>query len=159
MATKTITVKIKGKSPLLMHKFPLVSIEGLEKKSSKEQAEIAAYREPNTGELYIPAVCIQRSLINAGVYSKGKGRASLQKIVAASLMIGPERVLLGTKKYEIDSRPIVIPATKGRVMRHRPRLDDWSCSFEIEYDDVLLTEEQIRKVVDDDGERVGLLDF
>ena len=159
MATKTIRVRIEGKSPLLMHKFPLVPIEAIEKKSPEEQAELAAYRDPDTQELYIPGVCMQRSLINSAIYSKGKGRASLQKVVAACVMISPERMSLGIKEYSIDSRPIVNPTTKGRIIRHRPRVDKWECTFEIDYEDTLLTEDQVRKVVDDSGERVGLLDF
>lgn len=159
MAIKIIDISIKGKSALLMHRFPEVPIEALDKKSKEEQAELAAYRDPDTGELYIPSVCIQRSLISAAVYSKGKGRASLQKVAAASVMINPERISLGVKNYAVDSRPVVIRATKGRIIRHRPRLDEWGCHFELEYEDTLLKEEQVRKIVDDAGQRVGLLDF
>jgi len=53
----------------------------------------------------------------------------------------------------------VIAATKGRIVRHRPRLDQWQLKFEIEYDPTLLKETQVRKIVDDAGCRVGLLDF
>lgn len=159
MAIKTITVRIEGKSALLMHKFPLVPIEAIEKKPPEEQAELSAYRDPDTQELYISGVCVQRSLINAAVYSKGKGRGSLQRVTAACVRISPERISLGTKDYKIDSRPIVVPATRGRIVRHRPRLDKWECAFEIDYENTLLMEEQVRKIVDDAGERVGLLDF
>lgn len=159
MAIKTIDVSIKGKSPLLMHRFPDMEIEALDKKPKEEQAEFAAYRDPETEELYIPGVCIQRSLISSAVYSKGKGRASLQKVAAASIMISPERISLGVKNYTVDSRPVVIRATKGRIVRHRPRLDDWSCQFEVEYEDTLLKEQQVRKIIDDAGQRVGILDF
>ena len=159
MSVRTIKVKIKGSSALLMHKFPMTPIEAIEKKSIEEQAEYAAYRDPNTEELFIPGINIQRSLVNAAVYSKGKGRASLKKPVAACVIISPEYCYLGTKEYDIDSRPVVIPATRGRIIRHRPRLDDWQVNFFIEYDDILLTEEQVRRVVDDAGSRVGLLDF
>jgi hypothetical protein len=158
---KKISCKVKGISGLLMHAFPMVPIENppIEKRSPEEQAELAAYRDPETGLLYIPGIAIQRCLIGAAAFSKGKGRASLQKQAAASLFIFPERVSLGVKDYALDSRPIVIPATRGRVIRHRPRLDEWKAAFEIEYDESLLTERQVRQVVDDAGSRVGLLDF
>ena len=100
-----------------------------------------------------------RCLVGAAVYSKGKGRASLQKPVAACVIVTPERASLGVKQYNIDSRPVNIPATRGRIIRHRPRLDKWSVLFTIQYDDELLTEEQLRQVVDNAGSRVGLLDF
>jgi hypothetical protein len=142
-----------------MHRFPAVMPEGLDKKSPEERAELAAYRTPDDGELYIPAINLQRSLVGAAAYSKGKGRASLQKQVAACLMVSPEYLRLGRKDFAIDARPVVIPATKGRVMAFRPRLDEWSVSFTVEWDDTLLRESEVRRIIDDAGSRVGLLDF
>ena len=158
MITKKLCT-IKGISPLLMHAFPMQPIEAIEKRSAEEQAEYAAYRDPDTQILYIPGVAIQRALIAAAAYSKGKARASLQKPVAACVLINPERCGLGVSEYKIDARPVVIPATKGRVIRYRPRLDEWKVELEIEYDNDLLTEVQLRHIVDDAGSRVGLLDF
>jgi len=163
MATRRIAVELKGISPLLMHAFPNVAIEAVEKKTPEEQAEFSAYRVPTEngtrGELYVPGINVQRGLVAAATFSKGKGRASLQKSAAACLMLAPERLLLGTTQYEVDARPVVIPATKGRVMRYRPRLDHWKIAFTLEYDDTLLSEKQVRQIVDDMGSRVGILDF
>lgn len=159
MATKKVQCTIKGISALLMHAYPMQPIEAIEKRSPEEQAEYSAYRDPDTQSLYIPGIAIQRAFIASASYSKGKGRGSLQKPVAACVMVNPERCDLGVKDYIVDSRPVVVPATKGRVVRHRPRLDNWQTTFEIEFDDNLLTEAQIRRVVDDAGSRVGLLDF
>lgn len=159
MGIKKVEVQIKGTSPLLMHSFPMEPIEAIEKQPPKVQAEHSAYRDPDTEELYVPGVNIQRALVSAAAYSKGKGRATLQKPAAACLMVSPERVSLNQKEYAIDSRPVVIQATKGRILRHRPRLDEWELKFQIEYDDTLLKETEVRRIVDDMGSRVGLLDF
>lgn len=158
---KKIFCKIKGISGLLMHTFPMVPIENppIEKRTPEEQAELSAYRDSENEDLYIPGIAIQRSFIAAAAFSKGKGRASLQKQAAACMFVFPDRVSLKTKKYVIDSRPVVVPATRGRVIRHRPRLDNWEVAFEIEYDESLLTERQVRQIVDDSGRRVGILDF
>jgi hypothetical protein len=156
---REVTVTIKGVSPLLMHAYPLEPDEAPEKKTPEEQAEKAAYRDPETKRLFIPGVNIQRGLVSAATYSKGKGRASLQKPVAAGVLVNPERVDLGVSSYAVDSRPVVIAATKGRVLRHRPRLDDWKATFGVEYDETLVTEKELRAVVDNCGQRVGLLDF
>jgi hypothetical protein len=75
------------------------------------------------------------------------------------VLVSPERVSLGTTEFTVDSRPVVVPATKGRVMRHRPRLDAWALSFALEWDETLITPTQMRRIVDDMGARVGLLDF
>lgn len=160
---KSIKVGIKGISPLLMHRFPLEPIEAVEKKTPEEQAEIAAYRmttKNGRGNLYIPGPAIQRSIVSGAAYSKGKGRGSLQKPVAACILVSPEILNLGVKDYVIDARPVVVPATKGRIVRYRPRLDEWEIKeFTIDYDPLLLKETELRRVVDDAGMRVGLLDF
>jgi len=158
MAVARIKVSIEGISALLMHRFPLEPIEAIDKKSKEDQAEIGAYRTPD-GKLYVPSVAMQRALVNAASYSKGKGRATLAKIAAACIMISPEYLILAPQKYTIDARAVVIKATGGRIVRYRPRFDKWKLSFNLEYDDTLLTNEQVRKIVDDCGQRVGILDF
>lgn len=160
MAIKKIDVSIQGITAILMHRFPMEPVKvPPELDTIENQAERAAYREEDTGELFVPGIALQRTMVNGATYSKGKGRATLQKPAAACLMVSPERVLLGTKEFKIDSRPVVMPSTRGRVVRHRPRIDDWKLSFELEYDDQLMSEVQVRQIVDDAGKRVGLLDF
>jgi hypothetical protein len=156
----SVEVKIQNLGlGLLMHAFPMEPIEALEKKPIEEQAEFAAYRCPESHNLYFPATNLQRALVAGATYSKGKGRASLQKSAAACLMLSPERLTFGVSKFTIDSRPVVIPATKGRVMRHRPKLENWALSFTLEFDDTLITPAQARRIVDDTGTRVGIGDF
>lgn len=156
----TIFVDIKGISPLLMHAYPMVEIPGIEKQPPEVQAEHAAYRIPgNSRELYLPGIALQRALVSAAGYSKGKGRSSLVKQTAACVLVSPEWIGLTVKEYAIDARPVVIPATKGRIIRYRPRLDSWECSFSIEFDETLLSEKQLREIVDNCGSRVGVLDF
>ena len=161
MSMKSVEVEISSISPLLMHAYPLVEVIALEKKSMEEQAELAAYRNPDNKKLYIPAECFQRALVSAATFSKGKGRgkSTLQKPVAACVMVEPERLDLGVKEYKIDSRPVVIKAIQGRIIRHRPRLDSWKVKMRVSWDDTLLEERELRKVFDDCGERVVVLDF
>jgi hypothetical protein len=153
-----VETTIGGISPLLMHAFPIQPIEAIEKKTREEQAELAAYRTPE-GVLHVPGVALQRCFISGATYSKGKGRGSLQKSAAACILVNPEYVELNSQEYTIDSRPVVVPATKGRITRHRPRFDKWELSFVIEFDDSLISAPQLRKIVDDSGSLVGLLDF
>lgn len=157
--TKQVSVTIKGISPLLMHAYPMVPIEGLEKLTPAEQAEHSAYRDPITKGLYLSGVAVQRAMVGGAAYSKGKGRASLQKSASACILVSPQRIPLNQSTYVVDSQPVVIPATKGRVLRHRPRLDEWKATFDIDFDPMLITEDQLRKIIDDTGSRVGLLDF
>jgi hypothetical protein len=156
---RIIKVQITGRSPLLMHRYPLEPVAAVEKKSMAEQAELSAYRDQESKRLYLPGTALQRALVDGATYSKGKGRASLQKVAAACLFVTPINLDLGTSGYEIDSRAVVNPVTKGRIVRHRPMISNWQCEFDLSYDDTLLTPEQCRQVVDDTGSRVGVLDF
>jgi len=142
-----------------MHRFPEEKLDPpLEKRTPEEQAEIAAYRTP-AGALYVPGEALRQALIRAAVYSKGKGRASLQKPLAACVTVEPEYLELGTDEYTIDSRSVVMPSTKGRVMRYRPRFDEWNIQATIGFDPALVTEKQLREIVDNAGSRVGILDW
>ena len=155
-----VSVRIKGLEPgLLMHVFPMVApAKPIQMMTREEAAEFAAYRSPDGNELYVPGVNLQASLVSAARYSKGKRGASLKSLAAACLRVEPARLLLGTDRYEIDSRGVVIKGM-GRVIRHRPWFPEWELSFSVETDDTLLREEQVREIVDNAGKRVGLLDF
>lgn len=154
---KQAKATIRGLSPLLMHRFPMEPVEAIDKKSPEEQARLSLYERD--GAPFIPGVNVHRMLIAAAAYSKGKGRATLGKIASAALFVDEAELPLGETPWTIDSRPVVIAATKGRIVRHRPRFDAWEVSFTISYDETLLTETQVRRIVDDGGQRVGLLDF
>ena len=156
---KTFKIRVEGISALLMHRFPMEQTPGADKLPGNEQAEIAAYRTPDSGELFVPGVAVQRALVKAAAFSKGKGRASLQKVAAACIFVAEEYCLLGTKEFSVDARPVVIQATRGRVIRYRPRLNKWGFSFTLDYDETLLRATEVRQIVDACGQRVGLLDF
>lgn len=156
---KKVRVTLQGVSALLMHRFPMEEIQGIDKMTKEEQTEIAAYRDQETRELYIPGVCIHRALISGATYVKGKGRGSLTKLAAACIIVEEEYCYLGVKEYVIDSRPVVNPVTKGRMIRHRPRLNNWKVSFTVIYDETVLSEKNMRDIVDYTCSRVGFLDF
>jgi hypothetical protein len=156
-----IELTIAGQSPLLMHAYPMIEISGLDKMKPEDQAKhhLYSHKQGNSEIFHIPGVNFQRALVAAAAYSKGKGRASLQKVAAASLLVEEPYLDIAPQRWVVDSRPVVIPATKGRIIRHRARFDDWEVSGTITYDSALLSEKQVRQIVDDAGSRVGLLDF
>ena len=80
------------------------------------------------GTIYQPAECIRQALINAGKAFK-KGRSSLTKTVASFVDISPEAIPHLETKWETDRRAVVIPSTKGRVMRNRARFNEWELEF------------------------------
>lgn len=166
-----IDVAIQGVTPLLMNRFTeeaevkvssgisTVSVSG--KGNPREQATKKAYADEK-GNLYIPGPNIFSCLIQAGKFHKnGKSKVTTLKssLVPAGISLLDIVCPLNTKAFEVDSRSVVIPATGGRIMAHRPRLDEWRTAFTLEVDDSMFSEEFVRLLVDDAGRKVGLGDF
>ena len=61
--------------------------------------------------------------------------------------------------WEVDSRPVRIPATGGRIIRHRALFNDWKLNFTLNLDTELLAPKMLREIVDAAGKRIGLGDF
>jgi len=123
--------------------------------NAKEDAENAAYRMKD-GTLFVPARAIKGCMVNASSWTKF-GKLSAKPIIAGSTHIEPSEVSLGTKDYEIDLRPVVVQ--RARIIRARPRLDSWKLKFQIIYnDDVIQQTEILKNILEEAGQRIGLLD-
>ena len=169
---KLIDVSIKGTTPLLQHRFT----EQAEANSStrkvlvsngtpREQAEKAVYR--NDQGFYFPGAAISRLLREAGSNHKLRGtRKSAKYVIPAAVLVLVDGVQLlngdgksPAKDYEVDSRPVTIPATKGRIMRHRPRFDQWSANFTLRVNDSILPVDFIQQLLTEGGQQIGIGDF
>jgi hypothetical protein len=169
------TVTISGVTPLLMNRFPdedpnakpRSSMIG-DKGTPRDQACKKTYETPD-GVLYIPGPNIYSGLIEAGKFHKvGKRQVTTLKsslIPSGIFLLDPECPLFDpqTKEkmtaWEVDSRPVVIPSTGGKVMCHRPRLDVWACSFTLHIEESEFDPKFVRTLVDDLGKKLGLGDF
>lgn len=166
---KKINVTIEGTSPLLMNRYNVEAELARQKGKRinktydpKEEAEKAAYfSTKGKRELIIPSGIIYAALLNASSFHK-IGRRSAKSILAGSLRIqdlnGGEEISLGTDKFEIDTRPVVIQ--RARVLKSRARLDKWKATFEITFNEDLIADAEIIKtVLKEAGLRIGLMDF
>lgn len=164
---KTIDVEIIGISPLIQHRFPL-PIDGapkgpMQKNKSQQTDDVeqSLYRLP-TGEIYQPSIHLLSSMKRAGAKFQipGQGKSTYKNLIGSgAVIITPDAILHQHQEYEIDARPVVVPATKGRVMRKRPMLPKWRLKFQIEYDDAEINANDIREILFYAGKRVGIGDF
>jgi hypothetical protein len=167
-----INIEIQGLSPLLQHRFSeraqvATPHRGIlnDYGDSREQAEEVVYRD-QAGYCYFPGQSIARLLREAGSNHKQRGsRRSLKYLVPAAVIVPMDIISIleesgkRTKTFEVDSRPVTIPATKGRIMRHRPRWDIWRAAFTLEVDEDVLSVEVVHQLLEEGGRRIGVGDY
>jgi hypothetical protein len=131
----------------------------------REAAEKVAHRNEK-GHLCFPGAAISRLLRESGSAHKQRGsRKSLRFIIPAAVLVFEDKIALKDAfgkpliDFEVDSRPVVIPSTKGRIMRHRPRLNSWNAEFTLEIDEDTLDPVTVRQLLTEGGTKNGIGDF
>ncbi len=161
---KKINVELTGITPILMNSPKSMIEESLDKKLKqttkthdlKEDAKKLAYTT-DKGELYIPSEAIKGCLIGAASYKK-IGKFAAKGMIAGGVFILEQEILLGTKKYDLDIRTVVIQ--RARIVKARPMIKKWKVNFELSYNENLIgNPEIIKQIFQEGGQRVGLLDF
>ena len=159
---KEIQVEIEGITPLLMNSpkamlDPQPEVKSARKKyDPKVEAEKVAYRTEK-GKLYVPSTAIKGTMVNAAAYKKA-GKFALRPFIAGGVRLKESEVILDNQKYEIDIRTVVIQ--RSRVVKWRPKVFPWKLNFTLIYNENTITDPKILKeVLNEAGERVGILDF
>src|SRR5260221_2347098 len=159
-----VHVRIEGISPLLVNQFHEEAADEAttgvharrERLSPQEDATKRLYPQNGNGPMF-PAENIRQSIIGASSRTK-IGRRSATTDVAAAVYIFPEMLSL-EGEWHVDSRAVVIPATKGRITRHRPMFNDWSISFDLQINVDLIDQRTVKEIVENAGALVGVGDF
>ena|ERR1700719_1030502 len=164
-----VEVAIVGTSSMLQNNFS--DDFGVEKSTRtiiqdrgtpREQAEKVVYR--NGSGFYFPSTWVIGALREAGSNHKMRGsRKSAKFLVPAAVRIieidvpirnGDGSSLI--KDFEVDSRPVTIPSTKGRIMKHRPRFDNWSAQFNLVIEPDVLPEDFVHQLLNEAGKSQGI---
>ena len=175
MGFKLIEVWIEGSTPLLQHRATEEALAGRTRDNvpgtpvdPRNVCERAIYRIPsNGGQIAVPGAAFARMLREAGGSHKAKGsRKSLKYIIPAAVLIMDDLcgLFLNDRKthitdFEVDSRPVTIPATKGKVMRHRARFNEWSCRLIMRVNEDILNEGIVRQMFSEGLQQIGIGDF
>jgi hypothetical protein len=168
---KTINVEIRGTSPLLVHRFSEDAEQAkatrrieVNNRNPREEATKVAYIAKD-GTFYFPAFMIPATMRNAGANHKMRGtRKTLRFVVPSAVRPCSDTITIlngngPARDFEVDARPVTIPSTKGRVMRYRPRWDQWGAKFSLMLNDTALSVEDAQRLLTEGGEFVGIGDF
>jgi len=170
---KLVSIEICGVTSLLVNRFSENSEKAkttrrveVNVRDPREEATKAAYIDPNDGTFYFSAFSMPNAMGNAGSNHKAVGtRKTLRFVVPSAIRMTSDRITITNgdgnpaKTFEVDSRPVTIPATKGRIMRHRPRFDLWGAKFDMTIDDNLLSPEMAHQLLSEAGLSIGVGDF
>ena len=157
-----IDVTIKGIAPLLQHRYKIeeeesatIKVKG--KRDYSGETESSLYRDEN-GIIYQPSEHILGAMTKAAVDFKitGRGRKTYRDLVKSSVIIFPEAIPHKNQNYIIDRRPVVIQ--RSRVMRQRPKFEEWELSFTIELLDEQFSVSALKDIIDQAG-KVGIGDY
>jgi len=169
---KNYAVTVEGVTPLMTNRF--VGDIGVDDGNSRpgfrgeegtprEQAWNTLYFSGDGETLIIPGPNVFASLMEAGKWFKiGRVKVTTVKTSLLPACLHLEELVLPIEhkdEWEVDSRPVRIPATGGRIIRHRAIFNDWKLNFTLHLDSTLLAPKMLREIVDAAGSRIGLGDF
>lgn len=178
MAWKTLTFRITGDAPLIMHNGSLADplskgakalklVSGKRKKTDADferMAEIefkaGLYIDEDRGPV-IPGENIEATIYNAAKITK-EG-----KIAKSACFVPKAAVLQYDGPRDADSlwkddrfrNCVGVKVGMSRIMRTRPIFKDWSAIVEVEYEDSVVNEEQVERWVNSGGTQIGLCDW
>lgn len=166
---KAIKITLSGITPLMLCAFTDAAAQAAtdgnraasngERKTPKEEAESFLYLNDD-GKPSVPNPNLLRCIMDGGSFFKsGRSKITTQKssLVPACAMIEEIMVPIESKDgWSIDTRPVRIPATGGRILRHRPLFNDWRLTFNLQLDETIISEKLMRDIVDAAGQRIGL---
>ena len=178
---ETMTLKIKGLTPLLMHNGQLcdpmnehtkamsAAVKDA-KKSKTEAAWKAAYRAEFMGGLYLDAKgepCLTSDMIDSMIVEgarktrQGKdAEISISSVPGTFALIykgprDPDKLWKSGAYHKVCGAKI----GKARVMRCRPMFVDWSVVIDLMYDTDLVNPKDVLKFVEKAGMQVGIADW
>lgn len=129
----------------------------------RDQAARCLYTTQDETKPIIPPTWFLGSWQAAGRdYKIGKRQVSTSKssMIPAAFTIMDEALIITPGTWEVDTRPVVIPSTGGRILRHRPRFEGgWSVSLTLDVDVSIISMTMAREIVDAAGKRIGIGDF
>lgn len=184
---ETLTVKLTGLGPLLMHNGQLANplsqatreIAKHSKKRNKTESDLYYLARLEwegglylrDGEVVLPVECLYKSFLEGARKSKnGKQfEAGVQVIDDAPLDYAGQKILANgngkfpdeslDKFFEEHSYVTMVGIQRRKVLRCRPRFTKWSSTVKLIYNSEIVGEDLIVQAIQDAGLLVGIGDY
>jgi len=161
--TEVYEVRIVGTRPLLLHNPAGISnfpkLRRGEHLPPEEEARRYLYLD-DEGRSCVTAQMIKACIRDAGRNYRVRGRRStFASMIRAALTIQPPMIPIISKDgWKVDIRSVVVQ--RQRILRARPRYDDWELRFKIiNSDPTVIPADMLKKILVDAGRYYGLGDF
>jgi hypothetical protein len=178
VAYKTLSFHLQGVSPLLMHRGGLADpmdyfaqqmkrISGKRDKTEADFMEMARiewfggmYADENDHPC-LPGEIIEATLINAAKKIKRGKQAQAGILCTGNFPLmydGPQTLeeLWELAPYRLTCG---VRVQRNRIMRTRPRFNEWQVKIDVQYDPQLLNPSEVAAIVKRAGEEIGFGDW
>lgn len=158
MFERKFNVEISGSKPYLMNRFdpsPSNKKKGITP-TVEEDCERALYKNSD-GAICIPSLQIEASLINSAKEFKFQNRRTYKDLFLSGIRIEPELIPLEPQEYKPYSVGVVIQ--RSRIMKSRPRFENWKLGFTIVNSDERITDDMLKEILNNAGNSKGIGDW
>lgn len=168
-----LKLRVNGTTPLLQSNASIMIAESLQPAKTRAEKDLTPERQAekrvylnDDGQFVHPTTAFRNSFLS-GAKEVKIGRAAAAKYLAGALLLNPQpaTVLLNEddepfEKYEVHSATVVMPSTKGRVIRGWPKFNNWHVNLDAYIDETMWPEsnQTLQRIFDFAGKLVGVGD-
>jgi hypothetical protein len=155
-----INCHIKGTRPLLMNAFVDESAKGPARKGQvyddHEEAVKRLHLDPS-GTTCQPARHLEACMVKSSADFKFTGKKSYKDVIKSGVFVEPLMIPHIKPEWLVDKQGVVVQ--RARIVRCRPRFDDWELKFEMVLRDERLEPLNVRNILEAAGKYVGIGDY
>ena len=175
-----VKITIKGTEPLIMHSSyglnprtelaqekAAITVKKGSNRTDADDARLAivecllSFWLDDAGEITIPPEAF-RSCLETAARKLKQGGDVREGLMVFRSAFKYDRGKLGNTPEEVANKAQFVTTAvvqRSRVLRVRPKFDDWSVTFSVEYDEELVDRSKLERWIDIGGRRIGLGDW
>jgi len=160
-AIYVVECSVKGKRPLMQNEMAIETADAAKTKTGQtyddqEEATKRLILNPQK-EICQKAEHFESAMVKASASFKITGHKTYKDLFKACVFVEPLLIPHNNQVFTIDKRFVRIGT--ARVLRCRPRFDDWTLDFTISVTDDRLQPAVLKQIFEDAGKSYGVGDY